>query len=58
MIHLDTNYLIGSLSSPSALSHQVRAWFNAGELLAVSSIAWSEYLNGPVTAQQIRDAHE
>jgi predicted nucleic acid-binding protein len=56
MIHLDTNYLIGSLTFPSALSNQVRAWFSAGELLAVSSIAWSEFLNGPASAQQIQDA--
>jgi len=57
MIHLDTNYLIGSLTSPSQLHRQVMAWFRAGEELAVSTIAWSEFLTGPVTVQQIRDAH-
>jgi predicted nucleic acid-binding protein len=56
MIHLDTNFLIGSLTSPSALKTQVRTWFHAGEVLAVSAIAWSEFSNGPVTVQQIQDA--
>jgi predicted nucleic acid-binding protein len=57
MIHLDTNYLLGSLASPSALRSQVMAWFRAGEELAVSSIVWSEFLTGPVTPQQLQDAH-
>jgi predicted nucleic acid-binding protein len=55
MIHLDTNYLIGLVTSPFPLKPQVVAWFNAGETLAVSAIAWSEFLNGPVTSREIRD---
>ena len=56
MIHLDTNYLIGSLSSPSTVRNQIRAWFGSGEILAVSAVSWSEFSNGPVTVQQIQDA--
>src|SRR5471030_924595 len=55
MIHLDTNYLIGLVTSPFPLKPQVVAWFNAGETLAISAIAWSEFLNGPVTSQEIKD---
>jgi predicted nucleic acid-binding protein len=56
MLHLDTNYLIGLVTSPFPLKPQVLAWFNAGETLAISAIAWSEFLNGPVTPQERRDA--
>jgi predicted nucleic acid-binding protein len=56
MIHLDTNYLIGLVTSPFTLKLQVLSWFNTGETLAISAIAWSEFLNGPVTSQQRRDA--
>jgi predicted nucleic acid-binding protein len=55
MIHLDTNYLIGLVTSPFPLKPQVLSWFNAGETLAISAIAWSEFLNGPVTSRQITD---
>jgi len=53
MIHLDTNYLIGLLiqSSPQALD--VDGWLSASEALATSAIAWSEFLNGPVTPLEI-----
>ena len=54
MIHLDTNHLIGLLvrNSPSALA--VDQWLAAGESLAASAVAWSEFLNGPVTPEEIR----
>jgi len=55
MIHLDTNYLIGLVTSPFSLKPQVLSWFKTGETLAISAIAWSEFLNGPVTPQQITD---
>ncbi len=57
MIHLDTNYLLGALASPSTLQKQVTAWLRADEELAVSAIVWSEFLTGPVTDQQLLDAH-
>jgi predicted nucleic acid-binding protein len=49
MIHLDTNYLIGLLVKGSREAIAVDQWLAAGETLAVSAIAWSEFLNGPVT---------
>ena len=53
MIHLDTNYLIGLLVHGSAPAADVDKWLAAGESLAVSAVAWSEFLNGPVTPVEI-----
>lgn len=50
MIHLDTNYLIGLLVRGSREASEVDQWLAASESLAASAIAWSEFLNGPVTA--------
>jgi len=53
MIHLDTNYLIG-LAVPGSLPAQnVDQWLAAGEALAASALAWTEFLNGPVSADEI-----
>lgn len=49
MIHLDTNYLIGLLVKGSPESAPVDGWLAAGQRLATSAIAWTEFLNGPVT---------
>jgi predicted nucleic acid-binding protein len=57
MIHLDTNYLIGLLVKGSAQASEVDVWLAAGELLAASAIAWTEFLNGPVTPVEISRAN-
>ena len=49
MIHLDTNYLIGLAVPGSREAAEVDEWLAAGQVLAVSAIVWSEFLNGPVT---------
>lgn len=55
MIHLDTNILI-ALTKDEPVSKE---WFcrmaMAGEEFRVSSIAWYEFLIGPVHPHQIRD---
>jgi predicted nucleic acid-binding protein len=56
MIHLDTNYVIGLVTLNSPLRPILFGWVNGGEKLAVSAVAWSEFLNGPVKTQQIHDA--
>ena len=56
MIHLDTGYLVGLVTSPFALKDQVLAWFKAGEKFSVSAIAWSEFLKGPVSRREVEDA--
>lgn len=56
MIHLDTNYLIGLLLKGSAVARDVDGWLAAEESLAASAIAWTEFLNGPVTPLAISRA--
>lgn len=53
MIHLDTNYLVRLLIHGSAEAAAVDQWLAAGQSLATTAIAWSEFLNGPVTPQEI-----
>ncbi len=52
MIHLDTNYLIGLLVRGSPEAAKVDQWLASGESLAASAIAWTEFINGPVTAAE------
>ena len=56
MIHLDTNYLIGLPVKGSAVALEVDGWLAAGEAFAASSIAWREFLNGPVTTLDVSRA--
>ncbi len=53
MIHLDTNYLIGLLVKGSPQARDVDGWLSAGQTLAASAVAWTEFLNGPVTPLEI-----
>lgn len=53
MIHLDTNYLIGLLVKGSPQAADVDGWLAAGPSLAASAIAWTEFLNGPVTPVEV-----
>jgi predicted nucleic acid-binding protein len=53
MIHLDTNYLIGLAVRGSVPAQNVDQWLAAGEALAASALAWTEFLSGPVSAQEI-----
>lgn len=48
MILLDTNYLIRTLVPGSIESGKVLEWFQGGEELCTSSVAWYEFLCGPV----------
>jgi len=56
MIHLDTNYLIGLPVKGSVAALEVDGWLAAGESLAASAIAWTEFLNGPVTPLEVSRA--
>ena len=51
MVHLDTNFHIQSLVSGSTAETKLLAWLTAGEDFAVSTVAWSEFLCGPLTPQ-------
>lgn len=49
MIHLDTSFLIHAMISGSAAESKLLEWIKLGEKIGVSSIAWSEFLCGPLT---------
>jgi predicted nucleic acid-binding protein len=53
MIHLDTNYLIGLLVKGSPQAVHVDGWLAAGQPLAAGAVAWTEFLNGPVSPLEI-----
>lgn len=53
MIHLDANYLIGAAEQSTTAKEAIRSWLLRGERFAASSIAWAEFLNGPVKEEQI-----
>ena len=55
MIILDANYLIGAPKPSSPERDEIKRWLAAGESLATSSIAWTEFLSGPVTEENISD---
>jgi predicted nucleic acid-binding protein len=57
MIHLDTNLLIDLVTIGSPSFAVIRKWLENGEKLAVSAIAWSEFLNGPHTKLQKDAVH-
>lgn len=48
MIHLDTSFLIHALVPASRADKRLRQWLSTGEDLGISSIAWAEFLCGPV----------
>ena len=53
VIHLDANILISAANKNSQVETLLRNWLQQGEIFAASSIAWAEFLNGPVDPQQV-----
>ncbi len=51
MIHLDTSFLIQALVPLSAAATKLKTWLTNEEDLGISSIAWSEFLCGPLTPE-------
>jgi len=54
MIHLDANILIGAANRLSSTETILRNWLQREESFAASAIAWAEFLNGPVSPQQVQ----
>ncbi len=50
MIHFDTNFLIQATLAGSPAHSRFRAWSAAGGAFGVSTVAWAEYLCGPLDA--------
>lgn len=49
MVHLDTNFLIDALVPGSPQEAQLVGWLAAGEPIGMSSLAWGEFLCGPLS---------
>jgi predicted nucleic acid-binding protein len=53
MIHLDTSFLIHAMVPSSPADRRLRGWLRSGDDLAISSVAWAEFLCGPVEGLDI-----
>ena len=53
MIHLDTSFLIRALVPDSSQDHILRQWIGKHTPLGMSTIAWTEFLCGPVDQTQV-----
>jgi predicted nucleic acid-binding protein len=51
MIHFDTSFLIHALAPASRPDRRLRRWLRDGETFAISAVAWTEFLRGPVQDQ-------
>jgi predicted nucleic acid-binding protein len=49
MIHFDTSFLIRALVKGTSAEQSLLAWQKAGEGFGISTVAWSEFLCGPLT---------
>ncbi len=58
MIHLDTSFLIRALVPGTPQDELLRQWLADGTPLAVSAIAWTEFLCGPLQAKEIMLAEQ
>jgi predicted nucleic acid-binding protein len=48
MIHFDTNFLIQATVAGSAAHSRFRSWSASREAFGVCTVAWAEYLCGPL----------
>jgi predicted nucleic acid-binding protein len=53
VILLDTSFLIGAFKPGSTQDAALRAWLGEGEEIAVSVIAWCEFLCGPIESRVV-----
>jgi len=53
MIFLDTNFLIHGLVTGTAEAAKITGWLDENELIAMASVAWYEFLCGPVSNEEI-----
>lgn len=54
MIQLDTSFLIRALIRGTPQDELLRQWITDGESLVLSSIAWTEFLCGPLKTEEIK----
>lgn len=53
MIHLDTSFLIRALVRGSKEDLKLRDWLDQRAPLGISSVAWAEFLCGPVSEAEV-----
>ena len=53
MIHLDTSYLVRALVPGSPEDARLREWLAAETPLAISAVAWAEFLCGPLALDDL-----
>ncbi len=53
MIHLDTSFLVRALAPRSREEMYLREWLGSATAVRVSSVAWAEFLCGPVDSSHI-----
>lgn len=58
MIYLDTSYLILALRAGTSEERKVRDWVTTGEILCMSTVAWTEFLCGPLNPSELALASE
>jgi predicted nucleic acid-binding protein len=51
-IHLDTCFLIRALVPGTDADRRLRGWLRAGHRLCMDSIAWTEFLCGPLATEE------
>ena len=56
VIHLDTSFLIQAVRGEPHEAGRLRAWLPRNEDVAISAIAWAEFLCGPVSEEANRNA--
>ncbi len=54
MIHLDTSFLVRALIPGTPEEAKLRKWVGEGEALLVSSVAWAEFLCGPLDVGDLK----
>ena len=58
MVHLDTSFLIRAGVPGTPEDRALRRWRRKQEVVRISSVAWAEYLCGPLSAQAVEGAAE
>jgi predicted nucleic acid-binding protein len=56
VIHLDANFLIAALRPADRGIRLIESWVGAGHSIDMSAVAWSEFLCGPITTQDLARA--
>ena len=51
-VHLDTSFLIRAMVAGSGEASSLLGWIEEGRVVAMSSVAWGEFLCGPVDAAE------